>query len=185
MTVKLIVGLGNPGDKYLKTRHNAGFLFLDYMTNNFSLNKKFNALVSKIDISNKQVILLKPMTFMNLSGDAVQKALHFYKIKANEMLVAHDELDFNAGVIKLKVGGGHAGHNGLRDIITKTGSRDFIRLRIGINRPPHSGQVSSYVLKPPSKVDKQAINESFISGQLAVEKLLKEDLESAMLFLHS
>ncbi len=161
------------------------FGFLDYLECDFRLDKKFNALVCKTIIGNQEIILLKPMSFMNLSGDPVQKALHFYKIPVSEMLVIHDELDFQAGLMKLKQGGGHAGHNGLRDIISKTGSNDFLRLRVGIDRPPHSGQVANYVLKQPSKADSQLIKDNFINAENAINILIKEDLSKAMLYLHS
>ncbi len=185
MPVQLIVGLGNPGNKYTKTRHNAGFWLLDKLSFHFRYDKKFNAEITEILIGGHKVYLLKPLTFMNLSGDAVQKVLQFYKIIPENMLVAHDELDFPAGQCRLKKGGGHGGHNGLRDIIAKTGSRDFLRLRIGIDHPGDARQVANYVLKPPSKIDQQAIANSLMDAEQAIELLIKDGIETAMLKLHS
>lgn len=185
MSIKLIIGLGNPGDKYTKTRHNAGFWLLDNLSNDFRYDKKFNAEVAEWFVGGQKVYLLKPLTFMNLSGDAVQKALHFYKISPDTMLVAHDELDFSAGKCKLKKGGGHGGHNGLRDIITKTGNSNFLRLRIGIDHPGDARQVANYVLKPPSASDRQAIDNSLMDAKRAIDILIKDGVEAAMLKLHS
>lgn len=122
---------------------------------------------------------------MNVSGDAVQKALNFYKLSPDEMLVAHDELDFPAGKCKLKKGGGHGGHNGLRDIIAKCGGKDFLRLRIGIDHPGDARQVANYVLKSPSKDDRQAIDNALMDAERAIGVLLKDGVEAAMLKLHS
>ncbi len=189
MTIQLIVGLGNPSDKYAKTRHNAGFWLLDALATSNGLrwryDKKFTADIAEYPCGGRKILLLKPLTFMNLSGDAVQKALQFYKIPPTAMLVVHDELDFAAGVAKLKQGGGHGGHNGLRDIIGKTGSRDFLRLRIGIDHPGDARQVANYVLKPPSKDDQQAIDNSLMDAERAVGVLLKDGVEAAMQKLHS
>lgn len=185
MPIQLIVGLGNPGDKYAKTRHNAGFWFLDNLSNDFRYDKKFNAEFAETVIGGQKIYLLKPLTFMNLSGDAVQKAVQFYKISPDKMLVAHDELDFPAGKCKLKKGGGHGGHNGLRDIIAKTGNKDFLRLRIGIDHPGDARQVANYVLKAPSKIDQQAIDNSLMDAERAIDTLIKDGVEAAMLKLHS
>ncbi len=148
--IKLIVGLGNPGRQYEKTRHNAGFLFLDVLNEKFAgqwrLDSAFNAAVGEVFVGADKVLLQKPLTYMNKSGDAVAKMARYYKIKPEEMLVVHDELDFEFGVVRLKKGGGHAGHNGLRDIIQKFGDRGFYRLRVGIGRPPAGWKVADYVL---------------------------------------
>ncbi len=185
MTIKMIVGLGNPGDKYAKTRHNAGFWFLDELADTFRYDKKFNAEVAEIRHGDEKILLVKPLTFMNLSGDAVQKALQFYKISAAELLVAHDELDFAAGVCRFKKGGGHGGHNGLRDIVAKIGGGDFLRLRIGIDHPGNAKAVANYVLKPPSKEDFQRIEQSLWEAQKALKTLLNDGLAAAMQELHS
>lgn len=165
--IKLIVGLGNPGRQYEKTRHNAGFLFLDVLGRKFDgqwrLNPTGNAAISEIFVGADKVYLLKPQTYMNKSGDALVKMAHYYKIMAEEILVIHDELDFDFAVVRLKKGGGHAGHNGLRDIIQKLGSRDFYRLRVGIGRPPAGWKVADYVLSVLSP-DEQAEMERLAEG---------------------
>jgi PTH1 family peptidyl-tRNA hydrolase len=151
--IKLIVGLGNPGSQYQGTRHNAGFLFLDRLVSINSgavwrVDRQFCAELSEIIVSGR-VLVMKPTTFMNKSGQAVAKMASFYKIKPSEILVLHDELELSVGQVKMKFGGGHAGHNGLRDIIAQIGSADFYRLRIGIGRPT-VGSVADYVLSKPS-----------------------------------
>jgi PTH1 family peptidyl-tRNA hydrolase len=155
--IKMIVGLGNPGQQYEKTRHNAGFLVLDVLSRQYDgrwrLDSALNAATSEVFIAARKLLLQKPLTYMNRSGDAVVKMAHYYKVKPEEILVIHDELDFDAGVMRLKKGGGHAGHNGLRDIIQKLGSRDFYRLRMGIGRPPAGWKVSDYVLSTLSPKD--------------------------------
>lgn len=163
--IKLIVGLGNPGQEYERTRHNAGFLFLDYLYPSavWSIDNRFNGQIAIIESSGgHQIKLLKPMTFMNRSGQAVGNMMRYYQINLDEILIAHDELDFQVGVIKLKKGGGHAGHNGIRDVISNLKSNDFYRLRIGIDRPNHlKQQIANYVLTTPSKAEFQRMNEGF------------------------
>ncbi len=151
--IKLIAGLGNPGSKYDKTRHNAGFLFLDYLVGGgtWSNEVKFHGVVASYVVGGNKVILLKPQTFMNKSGLSVGELARYYKIKTDEIVVAHDELDLSSGVLKLKKGGGHAGHNGLRDIIEKLGEKGFYRLRFGIGRPPAGKGVADFVLSNLSK----------------------------------
>ena len=155
--IELIVGLGNPGNEYVDTRHNAGFWFLESVARAFqgtlSADKKFFGLAGKVTIDQKVVHLLQPLTFMNLSGQGVAALCQFYKISPANMLVAHDELDLEPGTARLKFGGGHGGHNGLRDIIQRqSNNRDFHRLRLGIGHPGDSRKVTGYVLgNPPSK----------------------------------
>lgn len=148
--IKVIVGLGNPGPQYKQTRHNAGFVFLDYLALSascaWSVSAQFQGETASFSVNGDKLVLLKPMTFMNKSGYSVGRLLRFYKIKPEEMLVVHDELELPEGVVKLKRDGGHAGHNGLRDIIAHIDSRDFYRLRLGIGRPPLGGNISDYVL---------------------------------------
>ena len=167
-SIKLVVGLGNPGEKYHETRHNAGFLFLDELCRDFnaslSSDKNCFGRSAKFEHAGQTIRLLTPDTFMNLSGKSLVAALNFYKIKLEEVLVVHDELDLPAGVAKLKLSGGHGGHNGLRDIIAKTGSKDFARLRVGIDHPGHASAVSGYVLKKAPKADYQLMLDSFISA---------------------
>ena len=160
-TFKLIVGLGNPGPEHSETRHNAGFWFVDSLAANYSLSfrseSKFNAEICRIKTDEIDCWLCKPMTFMNRSGFSVQAMSSFYKISVEEILVAHDELDLDPGVARLKKAGGHGGHNGLRDIIAQMGNKSFTRLRLGIGHPGSADKVTSYVLGRPSQADRQLI----------------------------
>lgn len=187
--IKLIVGLGNPGQKYAKTRHNVGFKFVDSLCkkNGFTLkeNKKFYGLALKANLFGKDVWLLEPLTFMNLSGKSVAALANFYKINNDEILVIYDELDLPPGTAKLKKGGGHGGHNGLRDIIALTGSNDFYRLRIGIGHPGHKSQVVSWVLNHASIEDEISIEGNIEKGLVVLEDLLNGHLEKAMKELHT
>lgn len=169
--IKLIVGLGNPGLQYQQTRHNAGFLFLDELVaanygSQWQNNRQFFGEISVFNYSGERVVAIKPITFMNKSGQAVAGIASFYKIKSDEILVVHDELELPVGHAKMKFGGGHAGHNGLRDIIAKIGSADFYRLRIGIGRP-QVGSVADYVLSKPSLEDQGKID--FLSSSILAE----------------
>ncbi len=156
--MQMIVGLGNPGGKYVATRHNIGFILADAIAEKYGAawRSKFQAEEQKISIASRDVILLKPQTFMNLSGQSVAAAAKFYKIKPRDILVIHDELDLEPGRVKLKMGGGHAGHNGLRSIIEHIGS-EFERLRVGIGHPGNKAQVSNYVLHDFAKSDQEWI----------------------------
>lgn len=189
-TIKLIVGLGNPGPQYLDTRHNAGAWFVEQLAdqNNADLKpeSKFHGLTAKVFFGGHPVHLLVPTTFMNRSGAAVQAIRQFYKIEPEEILVAHDELDFDAGVSKLKIGGGHGGHNGLRDIIQKlSGSKDFLRLRVGIGHPGDKSKVHSYVLKKPSVADKMLIDRSIDDASRIIDTIVQGDIARAMNELHT
>ncbi len=146
--MKLIVWLGNPGEKYKSTRHNAWFIILDEICSNFDFqfNKKFNAETAKWILNNVEILAAKPQTFMNLSGDAVSKIANFYKILPQNILIIHDEIDFDTGRIEMKLGWSHAWHNWLRDLISKLGTDKFYRLRIWVSRPPLKEQVVDYVL---------------------------------------
>ena len=163
--IKLVVGLGNPGQQYVKTRHNAGFLFLDDLVGDaysgWSIQSKFNGLFAEGILMGNRVMFLKPSTFMNRSGLSVSSVVRYYKLLPEEVLVVHDELDFKPGVARLKKGGGHAGHNGLRDIIDHLGSKDFYRLRLGVGRPPEGNSVADFVLTAPSKMEFQKILDAF------------------------
>ena len=187
--IKLIVGLGNPGQQYEKTRHNAGFLFLDSLAaerSSFWSNKPdFQGLLSECNITNEKALLLKPQTFMNRSGQSVGKVARYYKIALEEILVVHDELDFDVGAVKLKKDGGHAGHNGLRDIIAHLGGNSFYRLRIGIGRPPAGMVVADYVLSAPSKVDSQLIIGAIDTGKDFIDQIIAGDIAAAMNKLNS
>lgn len=187
--VKLIVGLGNPGEKYTETRHNAGFLFLDELCRQYSVqlsaDKNCFGRSAKIDHQGQTVRLLAPDTFMNLSGKAVVAALNFYKIKLEETLVVHDELDMLPGVARLKLGGGHGGHNGLRDIVAKTGSKDFARLRLGIGHPGHASAVSGYVLKKAPQAEQRLLEDAIIAAARVMPQVLVGEFSLAMNELHT
>jgi len=187
--IKLIVGLGNPGQKYEKTRHNVGFLFIDTLAENQNLtlkdNNKFYGLASKENLFGHSVWLLKPQTYMNLSGKSVASLLNFYKIEIEETLVIYDELDLPPGTAKLKKGGGHGGHNGLRDIIAATGSKEFFRLRLGIGHPGDRNKVVSWVLNRPTLDEEISIARCIDKGLSVLPDLLDGKLEKAMKDLHT
>ncbi len=180
--IKLVVGLGNPGAEYEKTRHNAGFLFVDALQakygGNWLLEDKFKGFVCRVQLGGSNIMLLKPSLFMNRSGYSVSKLVGFYKILPEELLVVHDELDFDAGIVKLKTGGGHAGHNGLRDIMVSLSGNEFHRLRIGIGRPLSGKSVSNYVLSVPSMEGKIAIDNAIDGAISYVEQLVIADIET-------
>jgi PTH1 family peptidyl-tRNA hydrolase len=179
--LKLIVGLGNPGRQYEETRHNAGFLFVDYLAENnhltWSTANQFQGEFADLVVDGRKLLLLKPMTYMNRSGSSVAKVMHYYKIHPEEMLVVHDELELSEGAVKMKRDGGHAGHNGLRDIIAHIGTRDFYRLRVGIGRPS-VGSVSDYVLSKPSKQVLDQFREMFLSVLGVSGVLLGGDIDA-------
>ncbi len=182
--IKLIVGLGNPGQQYEKTRHNAGFLFLDHLVDSFSSSwtneVKFHGVVANCVIGSDRVILLKPQTFMNKSGLSVGSVARYFKINTEEILVAHDELDLNSGVVKLKKGGGHAGHNGLRDIIENLGDKSFYRLRLGIGRPKPGKKVADFVLSNLSKQERDDVLLMFDQVDAFIDKIVSSEMAFAM-----
>ncbi len=187
--IQAIAGLGNPGAQYSETRHNAGFWFVDELVaaygGVFSPDKKFRGDVARISIHGHDIWLLKPDTFMNLSGLAVQSLLSFYKLKPENLLVAHDEIDLDAGAARLKTGGGHGGHNGLRDIANRLATKDFQRLRLGVGHPGHKSQVADYVLHRALAEDRQRIDDA-ISDAVKVMPLVADAAwEQAMQQLHS
>lgn len=183
--IKLIVGLGNPGDKYEKTRHNAGFWFVDLIAAQNScklaLDAKMFGFVGKLKT---EAWLLKPTTFMNASGKAVAALANYYKILPSEILIVHDELDLQPGTAKLKLGGGRSG-NGIKDIIAALGTEDFWRLRIGIGHPGDKNEVVNYVLKAPTKDESDALEASIHAAAGVVPFLLAGDFDAAMLKLHT
>lgn len=188
MKIAAIVGLGNPGDKYAATRHNVGVWLLERIARTtgatLKAEKKAMGDVAQVAIAYNNLRLHRPSTYMNESGQAVRRMLDFYKLQPEQMLVLHDELDIPPGDVRLKSGGGHGGHNGLRDIIRHCG-RDFLRLRIGIGHPGEKSQVSGFVLKQPGKAEKQLIEDALPDAERAIEVLVKEGLEKAMHYLHS
>ncbi|MGY6278329.1 aminoacyl-tRNA hydrolase [Methylomonas sp. MgM2] len=181
--IKLMVGLGNPGRQYEKTRHNAGFLFLDYLAEahrvKWSSSGQFHGEISNISLGDAKLVLLKPTTYMNRSGLSVGNVMRYYKYKPDQLLVVHDELDLAEGVVKMKRGGGHAGHNGLRDIIAHLGSNDFYRLRVGIGRPRAGGNVADYVLSEPASHAMRLFEETFGVLEQNLEVLLAGDVSVA------
>ena len=186
--IKLFVGLGNPGEQYLETRHNVGFWWIDFIGQNHKLSlknsKKYFGEFSKHN-DDGEVFFLKPSTFMNDSGKSVQALANFYKIEPEEILVIHDELDIQPGTAKLKLGGGHGGHNGLKSIQTSLGSNNFWRLRIGVGHPGDKSKVIGYVLNKPSKIEMQLIQESIINSYKVFSYIMLGQFEKAMLNLHS
>ncbi len=185
----LIAGLGNPGPQYEHTRHNVGFWWLDQLADDlnatFSVDSKYHGQLAQCQYSGHKLFLLKPLVFMNRSGQSVAALANFYKIPSSNILVIHDELDLPAGTTRLKSGGGHGGHNGLRDIIARTGGKDFLRCRIGIDHPGDSRQVSDYVLSKPSQPDRQLIRSAIDDSLRVLPEVLSGDLEKAMNWLHS
>jgi len=189
VSVQLIVGLGNPGTEYEQTRHNVGFWFVDALAlhagGQLKKESKFHGEASKINLHGQDVWLLKPQTFMNRSGQSVAALARFYKIPLENILVIHDELDLPPGVARLKQGGGHAGHNGLRDIGSQMGGSNFLRLRIGIGHPGRASQVTSFVLSKPSRSEQGLVEEAIDKSIAAMPLIMQGELERAMHQLHS
>ena len=187
--IKLIVGLGNPGRQYEKTRHNAGFLFLDDLASELGCawvnESRFDGMLSEYGAASGKVLLLKPGTFMNRSGQSVGKVARYYKFSPEEILVVHDELDFDVGVVRLKKDGGHAGHNGLRDIIAHLGSKEFYRLRIGIGRPFEGVGVADFVLSSPSKNEWESMRSAFDLASGYIGQMISGDMSAVMNKLNS
>ncbi len=182
MAIKLIVGLGNPGQEYMFTRHNAGFWFVLHLAQQFNItlapDKKFHGVTGRGQIHRHDVRLLMPLTFMNKSRQSVVPMVKFYGIDNDELLIAHDELDIPAGSIKLKTDGGHGGHNGLRDITPHIGN-DFHRLRVGIGHPGHKSKVSGHVLSKAAPDEQIAIDSALSAAFDALPLLLGGDVEKA------
>ncbi len=187
--IKLFVGLGNPGPEYHDTRHNAGFWWIDALARELKVSlvpdKSYYGLVARTVVDGHTVWLLEPQTFMNLSGKSVAALARFFKIAPDEVLVAHDELDIVPGQVKLKFGGSHAGHNGLRDIHAQLGSPDYWRLRLGIGHPGVKDQVMNWVLKKPSAEHRDAIEECIARSVRAVPRLVAGEMEQATMLVHT
>ena len=191
--IRLLVGLGNPGAEYDDTRHNAGFWWIDHMARrlgtSLQYDRGYHGLVARVNRPlpgiEGPIWLLEPQTYMNLSGKSVAALARFYKIAPEEILVAHDELDLLPGQMKLKQGGSHAGHNGLRDMIAQLGSAAFWRLRLGIGHPGHKAEVVNYVLKKPSPTDRDAIDDCVTKSTEALDLLLAGEMERAMMKVHA
>ncbi|MDY3845536.1 MAG: aminoacyl-tRNA hydrolase [Eubacteriales bacterium] len=180
----IVAGLGNPGDEYKGTRHNAGFISLDLIAKKHTAEvktKKFNALVGEACISGKRVLLMKPQTYMNLSGDAISAAAGFYKIKPENIIVICDDINFDVGFMRIRRKGSAGGHNGLKDIIAKLGSDNFIRIKVGVGKKPSlEYDLASWVLGRFPESDRKKLDETAGNVCLAVEDILSSDIDGAM-----
>jgi len=187
--IRLLVGLGNPGPEYEDTRHNAGFWWVDAVCRPLGATlvheRAWHARVARVNRATGPLWLMQPQTYMNVSGKSVAALARFYKIEATEILVAHDELDLPPGQLKLKQGGGHAGHNGLRDIVAQLGSADFWRLRLGIGHPGVKAEVVDYVLRKPPAAQREAIAQCITASLDALDLLLAGEMERATMRLHT
>ena len=187
--IKLFVGLGNPGPDYEATRHNAGFWWIDALARELKVNlvpeRSYYGLAGRTSVNGQSVWLLQPQTFMNLSGKSVASLARFFKIQPEEILVVHDELDLPPGQVKLKRGGSHAGHNGLRDIHAQLGSPDYWRLRIGIGHPGEKSEVANWVLKNPAPDQRTLIEDSIAHSLKAHAAMLAGDMDKATLLVHT
>ena len=187
--IRLLVGLGNPGPEYEATRHNAGFWFIDEVARKLGVTltpeRSYFGLAARVNRTDGPVWLLQPMTFMNLSGKAVAALARFFKIAPEEVLVAHDELDLMPGQAKMKLGGSHAGHNGLKDIHAQLGSADYWRLRLGIGHPGVKAEVTNYVLRKPPLAEREAIEKIIEQAVQALDLILAGDMQRAMMKVHA
>ena len=187
--LRLIVGLGNPGRDYARTRHNAGFWWAQRCAEDLRIvlkpEARYFGIAGRGKTASGEVFLLQPQTFMNASGKSVAALTRFYKIEPAQILVVHDELDLAPGIARLKMGGGHGGHNGLKDIAAQLGSRDFWRLRLGIGHPGEKHQVVNYVLDPPHTGELALIEDAIIDGLRVLPDMLRGDFATAMLKLHT
>ena len=187
--IRLLVGLGNPGPEYENTRHNAGFWFIDAVARELRANlapeRSYFGLTARVNLREGPIWLLEPMTFMNLSGKSVAALARFFKISPGEILVAHDELDLLPGQVKMKLGGSHAGHNGLKDIQAQLGSADFWRLRLGIGHPGVKAEVVNYVLRKPPGEQRDEIDKCIAQAVSALDLLVEGDMERALMKVHA
>lgn len=189
VALRLIVGLGNPGREYERTRHNAGFWWAERCAEDLRIvlkpESRYFGIAGRGNTASGEVFLLQPQTFMNASGKAVAALSRFYKIEPAQILVVHDELDLPPGVARLKMGGGHGGHNGLKDIAAQLGNKDFWRLRLGIGHPGEKSQVVNYVLNPPRNDEYTQIENAIIDSLRVLPDMLRGDFSVAMLKLHT
>ncbi len=187
-SIRIIAGLGNPEDKYARTLHNAGFWFVDALAGkyggSYSYEKKFDAECCRIKLSGEDVWLIKPQSYMNLSGGPIRGMLDYYRLQIGELLVAHDEIDLPPGTTRLKMGGGHGGHNGLRDIVSHCGA-DFLRLRLGVGHPGEKGKVTKYVLKRGAADVEAAIEQNIVDAIDVMPALIDDGLSAAQKALHT
>ena len=186
--IRIIAGLGNPEDRYKRTLHNAGFWFVDALARkyggSFKYEKKFDADSCRVKMHGEDVWLVRPQSYMNNSGQPIRGLLDYYRLGVNELLVAHDEIDLPPGTVRLKEGGGHGGHNGLRDIVRHCGA-DFLRLRLGVGHPGDKDQVTNYVLKRASSDVEAAIERNIDDAMVVMPELVDGDINAAMKKLHT
>ena len=184
----LVVGLGNPGRRYASTRHNAGFMAVDTLSGRTGAEcsrSQFGALVDRTDVGSNPVVLAKPQSFMNRSGQPVASLRGYYKVEPDHVVVVHDELDLPFGTVKVKLGGGHGGHNGLRDIMKHLSGKDFVRVRIGVSRPPPGWDVANYVLAPWTGDEQAQLDDVMRRAVDAVEIIVSDGAKAAMNQLNS
>ncbi|MDJ0708932.1 MAG: aminoacyl-tRNA hydrolase [Woeseiaceae bacterium] len=186
--IRIIAGLGNPEDKYERTLHNAGFWFVDELARkyggSFRYEKKFDADYCRINLHGEDVWLLKPQSYMNCSGQPIRGMLDYYRLKTDQLLVAHDEIDLPPGTVRLKEGGGHGGHNGLRDIIKHCGS-NFLRLRLGVGHPGEKHKVTGHVLKRGSAETERAVEQNIDDAIAVMPEVVDGGINAAMKALHT
>ena len=186
--LSIIVGLGNPEDKYERTLHNAGFWFVDALARKyggqFRYEKKFDADFCRVNVAGEDIWLVKPQSYMNMSGGPVRAVIDYYRLNPRHLLVAHDEIDLPPGTVRLKKGGGHGGHNGLRDVMRHCGA-DFMRLRLGVGHPGEKDKVTGYVLKRGSADVERAVEDNIDDAISVLPLLLEEGLNAAMKALHT
>lgn len=182
--MKLIVGLGNPGSEYEATRHNVGFMVIDELASQAGISlssKKFDAAYGQGSVEGVKAALLKPQTYMNLSGDSVAPAARFFKVEPQDLVVVHDELDLPLGRLQVKLGGGTGGHNGLRSIVARLGSGDFVRIRVGIGKPNAGrSRVVGHVLSPFSRDEQETVEEAVKRAAEAVQVVVARGVQKAM-----
>jgi PTH1 family peptidyl-tRNA hydrolase len=187
-SIRIIAGLGNPEDKYERTLHNAGFWFVDALASkyggSFRYEKKFDADYCKVNLHGDDVWLVKPQSYMNLSGGPIRGVMDYYRLKVSELLVAHDEIDLQPGTTRFKKGGGHGGHNGLRDVIQHCGA-EFVRLRLGVGHPGDKSKVTNYVLKRGSADVERAIEDNIDDAMAVIPTLIDDGLNAATKELHT
>jgi PTH1 family peptidyl-tRNA hydrolase len=187
-SIRIIAGLGNPEEKYERTLHNAGFWFADALADkyggSFRYEKKFDADYCRINLHGEDVWLVKPQSYMNLSGGPIRGLMDYYRLQVSNLLVAHDEIDLPPGTTRLKSGGGHGGHNGLRDIINHCGA-EFVRLRLGVGHPGDKSQVTNYVLKRASSDVERAIEDNIVDAIAVMPLLIEDGLNAATKELHT
>jgi PTH1 family peptidyl-tRNA hydrolase len=186
--VRIIAGLGNPEERYERTLHNAGFWFVDALARkyggHFRYEKKFDADICRVTMHGEDVWLVKPQSYMNHSGPPVRGMLDYYRLKPSDLLVAHDEIDLQPGIVRIKEGGGHGGHNGIRDVIQHCGA-DFLRLRLGVGHPGQKDEVTNYVLKRGSSEVESAIERNIDDAIAVLPELVDGNIGAAMKKLHT